>query len=136
MSLFRFVHWISEEHPVMVCGDGRQSRDFTYVDDIAHGTVLGIKRLGYAVVNLASDQPVSLCQAIAMLEEIIGKKAALQYHPPQEADVRATWADIGRARSLLGWEPRVHMQDGLIRLVEWYRQNRTWVREIVTTECV
>jgi UDP-glucuronate 4-epimerase len=135
MSLFRFVQWISEGRPVTVYGDGQQSRDFTYVDDVARGTVLGIKELGYAVVNLGSDEPVPLCQAIFMLEQIIGKKAVIQYQPPQQADVKATWANISRANSLLGWEPRYNLQDGLCQLVEWYQQNRTWARDIVTAEC-
>jgi UDP-glucuronate 4-epimerase len=134
MSPFRFVQRIMEDRPITVFGDGWQSRDFTHVDDIARGTVLGIRQLGHAVLNLGSDDPVPLCQLIAMLEDIIGKKATIQHQPSQQADVRATWADISRAKGLLGWEPRWNLQDGLIQLVEWYSQNRTWARDIVTAD--
>jgi hypothetical protein len=97
-------------------------------------TSLGLKELGYAVVNLGSDKPVLLCQAIVMLEEIIGKKSVIQHQPSQQADVWATWANISRAKSLLGWEPRYNLQDGLSQLVEWYQQNRTWAQNVVTAE--
>ena len=61
MSLFRFCRWIAEGEPVEIFGDGHQSRDFTYVDDIARGTILGLKRVGYEIVNLGSDRPFSRC---------------------------------------------------------------------------
>ncbi|MEZ4617207.1 MAG: NAD-dependent epimerase/dehydratase family protein [Caldilineaceae bacterium] len=70
MSLFRFVQWISEGHPVTVFGDGRQSRDFTYVRDIARGTIAGLQPVGYEVINLGSDEPVVLIEAIHLIEEL------------------------------------------------------------------
>ncbi len=132
MSLFRFVQWISEGRPVEVYGDGRQTRDFTYVDDIARGTILGLRELGYAVINLGSDHPVALCDAIDMIEEMVGRPAVLRLLPPQTADVAATWADIGRSRQLLGWEPQFELRRGLEEMVAWYQTNRDWAREVVT----
>jgi len=132
MSLFRFVQWISEDRPVLVYGDGSQSRDFTYVDDIARGTIAGLKPLGYEVVNLGSDKPAVLMDVIRICEDRLGKKAQLTHEPRHAADVTATWADIGKARTVLGWEPQMTYEDGITRLVEWYRDNRSWAREIVT----
>ncbi|MBC7105107.1 MAG: GDP-mannose 4,6-dehydratase, partial [Firmicutes bacterium] len=132
LSLFRFVQWITEERPVFVYGDGTQERDFTYVDDIARGTVAALKPMGYEVINLGSDRPVVLMDAIRLIEELVGKKARLEYRPRHPADVPATWADIAKARRVLDWQPQVRLEEGLRRLVEWYQINRRWTREIET----
>jgi len=132
MSLFRFVQWVSEGRPVIIYGDGTQSRDFTYVDDIARGTIAALRPLGYEVINLGSDHPVVLLDALHRIEELVGKKARLEHHPPQAADVPATWADIGRAQRVLEWQPQLDIERGLAALVYWYRANRSWTREIVT----
>ena len=140
MSLFRFVQWISEGRPVIVYGDGQQSRDFTYVDDIARGTLAALRPMrfdqaqqsGYEVINLGSDQPIVLNDAIRLVEELVGKKAAIEYRPRHPADVLATWADISKAERLLGWRPQSPFEEGVARLVPWYRTNREWARDIVT----
>ncbi len=132
MSLFRFVQWISEGRPVTIFGDGKQSRDFTYVDDIARGTIAGLKPLGYEVINLGSDTPVVLMDAVHLVEELVGKKADLDFKPRHPADVLATWADIGKAENLLDWRPQFPFEDGVRNLVEWYTKNRIWAREIRT----
>ncbi|RLB10232.1 MAG: nucleotide sugar epimerase [Deltaproteobacteria bacterium] len=132
MSLFRFVQWIMEEKPIVVFGDGKQSRDFTYIDDIARGTILGLKFLGYKIINLGSDKPVVLMDAIRLIEKFTGKKAEIKYLPRHPADVPATWADIRRASELLGWRPETHFEDGIRKLVDWYKENREWAKEIKT----
>ena len=132
MSPFRFVQWISEGRPVVVYGDGRQSRDFTYVDDVARGTIAGLKPLGYEVFNLGSDSPVVLMDMIHLVEELTGKKAEIELKPVHPADVRATWADIGRAEQLLGWRPHSSFRDGFSALVDWYQTNREWAKKIST----
>ena len=132
MSPFRFVQWISEGRPVVVYGDGGQSRDFTFVDDIARGTIAGLKPIGYEVINLGSDSPVVLMDMIHLVEELTGKKAKIEYKPSHPADVRATWADIGRAEQLLGWRPHSTIRDGFSALVDWYQSNREWAKEIST----
>jgi len=130
MSLFRFVQWISEGWPVIVYGDGKQSRDFTYVDDIARGTVAGLKPLGYEVINLGSDTPVVLMDAIQVVEELVGKKATVEHKPRHPADVLATWADIGKAEQLLGWRPQTPFEEGVRRAVAWYQEERAWARGV------
>lgn len=132
MSLFRFVQWINEGRPVTIFGDGNQSRDFTYVDDIAAGTVAALRPLGHRVINLGSDSPFHLIDVVRMVERLLGKTAVLEYKPFHPADVPATWANIERARTELNWSPKVSLEEGVARLVEWYRENRAWAREIVT----
>lgn len=132
MSLFRFVQWISEGKPVEVYGDGKQTRDFTYVEDIARGTIAGLKPLGYEIINLGSDKPVGLMDVIRVIEERLGKKANLEYKPRHPADVTDTWANIDRAGEKLGWEPNTYYERGIERLVEWYKDNESWARNIKT----
>ena len=132
MSLFRFVQWISEGRNVTVYGNGQQSRDFTYIDDIARGTVAALRPVGYEVVNLGSDKPVVLNDAIRLVERLVDRKAEIHQEPPQQADVMATWADISKAKSLLGWQPQTSFETGVENLVHWYRENREWASKVVT----
>ncbi len=132
MSLFRFVKWISEGEPVVVFGDGQQKRDFTYVDDIARGTILGLKPLGYEIINLGSDTPVVLMDAIRLIERLTGSEANLVFKPRHPADVLATWADIGKAERLLGWRSQTAFAMGVEHLVHWYQEHRSWAAEIAT----
>ena len=132
MSLFRFVQWVAEGRPVVVFGDGRQSRDFTYVDDIAQGTLAALRPVGFEVVNLGSDSPVVLADVLAYIEDVLGRRAQRQYRPMHPADVPATWANIERARTLLDWKPTTRWQDGVDRLVDWYRRHEHWARQIDT----
>jgi nucleoside-diphosphate-sugar epimerase len=133
MSLFRFVQWISEGRPVLVYGDGLQSRDFTYIDDIARGTIVALKPIGYEVINLGSDRPTVLMDAIRLIEELVGKPATFVHAPRHPADVQATWADIGKADRLLGWRPQVTFRDGAEALVRWYQANREWAMGVSTS---
>ena len=133
MSAFRFVQWISEGRPVTVYGDGKQTRDFTFVDDIARGTIAaGLNTRGFEVINLGSDQPVEIIEAIRTIERLVGKTADLRFEPAHRADVNATWANIDKARRSLDWTPRMRFGEGLESLVAWYRDNASWARLIET----
>jgi UDP-glucuronate 4-epimerase len=132
MAPLRFVQRIREGRPITVHGDGSQSRDFTYVDDIARGTILALKGVGYEAINLGSDEPLRLSAVIALIEELTGQKAVQEFRPGHPADVPATWADISKARRLLGWEPQTSFRQGMGNLVAWYEENRAWAREINT----
>ncbi len=132
MSLFRFVQWISEGEDVMVFGDGRQSRDFTYVDDIARGTIQALRPLGYETINLGSNEPIVLLDAIRLIEELVGKEAKFEFRPRHPADVMATWADITKAVELLEWAPEHDFKAGLEALVRWYQANRAWASQVAT----
>lgn len=134
MSLFRFCQWIHEGRPLRLYGDGTQSRDFTYVDDVARGTILGLKPLGYKIINLGGDSPHDLLELIALVENEAGKKAHIEQHPLHPADVMATWANIAKAKELLGWQPEVDLAEGVTRLCAWYRENQEWAREINTRD--
>jgi UDP-glucuronate 4-epimerase len=130
MSPFRFIRWIAEGDPITLYGDGSQERDFTYVDDIAHGTLLALKPLGYEVINLGSDRPVTIGQFIRILEQRLGRTARIDRRPSHPADVRATWADITKARRLLQWAPKTSLEDGVGAAAAWYEEHRSWASTI------
>ncbi len=130
MSIFRFIKWVLEEKPLQVFGDGSQSRDFTYIDDIAEGTILATKPLGYEIINLGNSNPHSLRELIELIEKYTGKRASLELKDFHKADMKATWADISKARRLLGWEPKVSLQEGIKRTVEWFLENWGWLKEV------
>ena len=131
MFMFRFVQWINEGRTLSVNGDGAQSRGVTYLDDIARGTILGLKRLGYEIINLGGHEVISLNETIARLEALLGQKARIQYLPFHKADILASQADVSKARRLLGWEPQVGLDEGMRRLVDWYLAERSWASEVI-----
>ena len=131
LAIFRFVKWISEEQPVRVNGDGEQSRGFTYIDDIGRGIIAALKPLGYEIMNLGGHEVITINDLIRLVEDVVGKKAIVQYGPPDLADMRSNWADVSKARQLLGWQPQFTLREGIGKLVEWYRTEREWAKDIV-----
>jgi nucleoside-diphosphate-sugar epimerase len=132
LSIFRFVQWISEGRPVRVNGNGEQSRGFTYIDDIARGTILALKPVGHEIINLGGHEVITINNLIKLIEDVVGKKAIVDYGPPDLADMRSNWADVTKAGELLGWEPQFNMRRGIEKLVEWYNAEREWASQIET----
>ena len=132
MSLFRFVQWISEGRLVTVYGDGQQSRDFTYVDDIARGTIAGLKPLGYEVINLGSDQPVVLMDAIRLWKNWQAKAQRWSTNPAIPPMCWRRGRTSARRSDSWAGSHKWGFQDGVRRLVIWYQQNREWVKDVDT----
>lgn len=131
MSIFRFIQWIDKGQQIELFGDGGQSRDFTYVDDIAEGTIKAAKKLGYEIINLGGgQQPISMNTVIQKIETSLGKKALIDHKAFHKADLKETWADISKAKRLLDWEPQVSFDEGIARTIQWYRDNIGLAREI------
>jgi nucleoside-diphosphate-sugar epimerase len=131
MCIFRFIKWIDQGQPLILFGDGTQSRDFTYVDDIARGTIAALKPVGYEIFNLGGGkQPITLNLVIEKLEELLGKKAIIEHQEFHKADIKSTYANIQKADQILDWRPQTSLDDGLQRCVKWYRDNRPWSEQI------
>lgn len=130
MSMFRFVQSISEGKSLQLFGDGNQTRGFTYIDDIARGTILALKPLGYEIVNLGGHESISINSLIEMLEKAIGRKTIIEQLPAEKADMSASWADVSKAGKLLDWEPQVGLKDGIANMVAWYMAERSWASQI------
>jgi nucleoside-diphosphate-sugar epimerase len=130
MSVFRFVRNIREGEPIIVYGDGSMARDFTYVDDVARGTIAALRPLGYEIVNLGGEKPAEVRELVALVERALGRKAVVRHEAPHPADVPRTAACIDKARRLLGWEPRVALAEGVARAVAWYEAERSWAKDV------
>jgi UDP-glucuronate 4-epimerase len=110
---------------IEISGDGERKRDYTYVGDIVHGTILAMEKpLGFEVLNLGNNAPVSLNELLAIFEKVIGTKAQVKSRASHDASVEVTYADISKAKQLLGWEPEISLEEGVKRLVAWFRANR------------
>ncbi len=132
MSVLRFIKWIDEGKPIILYGDGSQARDFTFIDDIAIGTLLATqKQLGYEIINLGGGKnPISINVVISKIESLLNRKALIKQLPFHSADVEATWASIDKAKKILNWEPKISLDIGLDKTVSWYYKNKSWLKKI------
>jgi len=133
MVMFRFAQWINEGRTLKVFGDGEQTRGFTYVDDIARGTILGLKPLGFEIMNLGGHETISINGLIQLFENLTGKQAIIEKQPRHPADMLANWANVEKAGRILGWEPVVSLEEGVVNLLAWYKDEREWVSQVETT---
>ena len=125
MAIHKFTRLIDGNERVPLYGDGQSMRDYTYIDDIIDGTLGAISRnKGYEIYNLGEFHTTRLIDLIRMLEGALGKKAIIETLPEQKGDMPITYANIKKARKMLDYAPRVSMEEGIGRFVEWYRQHR------------
>ena len=124
LAIHKFARLISAGRPVPVYGDGTTRRDYTYVDDIIAGVraAMDYRQSAYEVFNLGESRTVSLGELIALLERELGQKARIDRQPPQPGDVPQTYADVAKARRLLGYDPRTPIEEGIRRFVEWFKE--------------
>lgn len=131
MVIFKFINNIVEGRPIHVNGDGNQTRDFTYVDDIARGTILALKPIGYEITNLGGGlASYSLKYLIDLIEKYSGKKAIIEYREFSKADIKDTLANGSKAKELFGWEPEISFDEGVKKCVDWYMENRSWASDL------
>jgi nucleoside-diphosphate-sugar epimerase len=128
MAPFRFSEWIRRGHPITLYGDGTQTRDFTYIDDIARGTLAALKPLGYEIINLGGgNTPMSINAMIGHLEQNLAATAIIDRQPAIAADMQDTAANIAKAARLLEWQPTTPPAQGLAATASWHRQNSAWL---------
>jgi len=130
MAVFRFIKWMMESVPLEIFGDGNQKRDFTYIDDIARGTIKALIPLGYEIINLGNNHPHTLSEVIQVMGKYVGKKVRSNYKEFHQADMQATWADISKAKELLNWHPQFSLEEGIKRTVDWTINNLEWIQKI------
>ena len=130
MSIFIFIRNIDNGVPITVFGDGSQKRDFSYIDDIAEGTLKCLQPFGYEIFNLGNDNSVELRYVINLIEDALGKKSVMEFSPRHPADVFATWAHIDKSREKLNWHPKTPIEEGIKKTVAWYLENKDFVNSL------
>jgi len=125
MAIHKFTRLIDEGKSIPLFGDGSSRRDYTYIDDLIDG-ILGVivHHKGFEIYNLGESQTTSLIDLVRLLESALGKKAKIDALAHQPGDVSITYADITKAKRMLGYEPKVGMVEGINRFVEWYKGNK------------
>jgi len=125
LAIHSFTRAIDQGQPIQQFGDGSSRRDYTYIDDILQGMSACLTYDGALceIFNLGESQTTTLRELIEAIEAALGKKAIIQRMPDQPGDVPLTYADIGKARSLLGYHPQTKIAEGLPKFVEWYRSS-------------
>jgi UDP-glucuronate 4-epimerase len=124
LAIHKFARLISQGMPIPIFGDGATRRDYTYIDDIISGVLaaLDFEDSRFEIFNLGESQTVELRVLVSLLEQALGKRAVIDYQPLQAGDVPVTYADISKARMMLGYEPRTPIEEGIVRFVEWFSQ--------------
>jgi len=131
LAIYKFANLMLDEKPLPIYGDGSTSRDYTFVSDIVDGTLRAGKFVEKApdgtveAFNLGNSSPIELKELVALLEKILGKKAIIERLPPQPGDVERTFADITKSKKLLGYEPKVPLEEGLRRFADWIVSTRS-----------
>jgi UDP-glucuronate 4-epimerase len=124
LAINKFTRALLNDEPITLFGDGSTSRDYTHISDILQGIGQAMENLkGFGIFNLGESNAISLKELVALLENSTGKKADIKYLPMQDGDVLRTFADISRAKSVLGYNPVVNIADGISNYVEWVRVN-------------
>jgi UDP-glucuronate 4-epimerase len=127
LAIHKFAKLIETGKPIPVFGDGTTRRDYTYIDDIVAGVrpAIDYDKSDYEIINLGESRTVELRELISLLEGALGKRAQIDWQPPQPGDVPQTFADISKARKLLGYNPKTEIEEGIRRFVEWFRANQS-----------
>lgn len=125
MAIYHFTEKLARGEPVPRYGDGSSARDYTYIDDIVEGTLAALDAAApFEIVNLGGSRTTTLRRLIELIAGTLGVEPRVLELPPQPGDVPITFADVGRARRLWGWQPRVPIEEGIERFVAWYRAER------------
>jgi UDP-glucuronate 4-epimerase len=122
MAIHLFARKIRDDQAVIIYGDGESRRDYTFVDDIIDGVVRALDRpFPFEIFNLGESRTVSLEEIVTLLEENLGRKAVIERLPDQPGDVPITYADVSKARDMLGYDPCVPIEEGIRRFAEWFK---------------
>ena len=123
MAFHRFIKAIMNDDKIVIYGDGKQTRDFTYVEDIVDATILAAEsETKGEVFNIGGGSRVTLKEALKTIQEVLGKDARVVYEESQKGDMKHTYADISKAKKLLGYRPKTKLKEGLEREVVWIRE--------------
>ncbi|MBU0757588.1 MAG: SDR family NAD(P)-dependent oxidoreductase [Nanoarchaeota archaeon] len=126
MAPFIFTDLISKGRTIDMYGDGTSKRDYTYIDDITDGIIGALEKdFRFEIFNLGNSDPIPLKNFISIIEKNLGKKAKIKKKPMQQGDVLITYADIAKAKKMLGYNPKTDIEQGMKKFIEWYKKNNS-----------
>jgi UDP-glucuronate 4-epimerase len=127
LAIHSFFRAMLNDEPISVYGDGSTSRDYTYINDIIKGVIAAIDydKTGFEIINLGNNKTVTLAELIEAIETTCGKKALIKNLPQQPGDVLRTYANISKAKDLLGYNPATNLEEGLEKFYAWFKNNRS-----------
>lgn len=126
LAIHKFTKAILQGKPITMYGDGSTSRDYTFVDDTVQGVINAISydQTDFEIINLGNNYTITLKELVAAIESVTGKKAVIEQHPDQPGDVPKTYADISKAKRLLGYHPQTKLADGLQQFYDWFNRHK------------
>jgi len=129
LAINKFTRLMLEDKEIPMFGDGTTSRDYTYIDDIVDGVIKSCKYTiendnVYEILNLGNSTPVSLKEMINVIAEVLNKEPKINQLPMQQGDVERTFADISKAKNLIGYNPKTSLKNGIENFVKWYKENK------------
>jgi len=124
MAIYKFAKMMNEGKEIEVYGDGTSKRDYTYVSDIVKGILMALeKNRGFEIINMGNNNPVILKDVISLIENNLGKKAKIKMAEMRQGDMQVTYANISKAKKLLGWSPEVKFNEGIKKFAEWFKNS-------------
>lgn len=132
MAYFKFAKKILLDKPIDIYNNGEMGRDFTYIDDIVDGVIaiMNKSELKFEIYNLGGDNPIRLMKFVELIEKNMGKEAQKNFLPMQPGDIKETYADISKARSKVGYQPKTKIEDGLKIFCDWFKENKGWLLKL------
>lgn len=129
LAINKFVRLMLEDEEIPMYGDGTTSRDYTYVDDVVDGIIRSISYIEnhndvYEIMNIGNSNPISLNEMIETIGRVLKVTPKIKEMPMQLGDVNRTYADISKAKKLIGYDPKTNFEEGIIRFVEWYKDKK------------
>jgi len=125
MAIHKFTRMIDNGEKIPIFGDGSSRRDYTYIDDLVNGVIKVIElHKGFEIYNLGESRTISLMELVGLIEDSLGKKATIESYESQPGDASITYADISKAKRILGYDPKISIEEGIKRFIHWYKLNK------------
>ncbi len=131
MSIFKFIKLIDNNEPIHIFGNGEQTRSFTFIDDIVKGIIKALELTDFETINLGNDKRYSLNYLIKTIEKGLNKKAKIIFEKTNNLDMLDTLPDIQKANKLLNWKPKIDLNEGILKTINWHIENRKLVNNII-----
>ena len=134
MVIFKFIKSILDNNPITIYGDGNQTRDFTYVTDVADALVKSTTQKGFEIYNVGGGKAISVNDLLGLIEKYLNKKAIINNIKRDPSDIEHSLADIAKIKNKLNWNPKYNIKNGVIETGKWFLENQEFINSIEIQE--